>query len=145
MGWWSATVMGGDAPLDCQGDLIEILGIDFDESLKMENRGITRQLIEKNLKKIKKWLAGMKEDREIAYQVVAFHVLATGADVGKRLLKQLIDNAQDPEVESWCDPDERRFYMDDLKKALQGHKPGKVTKLKQEGLFQKIFEKAGGA
>ena len=32
MGWWSATVMGGDTPLDFEGDLYDVAGISYEDA-----------------------------------------------------------------------------------------------------------------
>jgi len=147
MGWWSATVLGGDPPLDWLGTLCVWMGIErnYDDGDKQDDDRYygypyTRELLESNLDKL---VGRIREkcldEAHIAFQVLGAMLLDVGADIPTEV-KTLICRAC--LVDGWANEadKERLFYMTDLHDKIRAHKPGEKTELAVEGLMDKIAE-----
>lgn len=147
MGWWSATVLGGDPPLDWLGTLCDEMGVEMVDCDEVECDGYygypyTREGLEAKLPTL---VERIKEDTDEAH--VGFHVLGAlllqvGADIPTKV-KTVICRAC--LVDAWANDDEERtFYMTDLHDKVLASKPGEPTELAVEGLMEKIAERLCG-
>lgn len=140
MGWWDTCIMGGDTPLDLQGAICQAMGLSFDH--EKAGYGYTRALLEERCADVvacieneDAWWARCG-DRNIAYQVLGYMFLETGADLPSALRGRIVKAARDDE---WAQEDPaRRSVMDDFIAALQTHVAGTPTPLRRVGLFEAI-------
>lgn len=152
MGWWSATVMGGDSPLDAEGDLFHIAfkGTKYEDGcdrMDAEDAGeLTREDI---AAKLLARLPALVEyvgrntwfDSDIARQVLGVMILEYGVpiiDPTREAIEHAIQGAKDDE---WASEDEERAaHMEAFILQLNEY-DGKPTEVKFEGLFEKLAEK----
>ncbi len=142
MGWWSTCIMGGDTPLDLQGAICQAMGLRFDYEKAGYN--YTRTLLEERVQDVVACIEDTGDsawwnhygDRNIAYQVLGYMFLETGADLPSALRGRIVKAARDDE---WAKEDpRRRAVMDNFIAALGAHVAGTPTKLLQVGLFEEI-------
>lgn len=150
MGWWSATILGGDSPLDDLGSLAKICGIghgDYEKPGNFHGYMFSKSVVEKNLKRLVEWCEANKyvEYRSIAYQVLGAVVLHTGAKISKALHKKLIDQAM---ADEWMREEgtgsERGRYVQAFVRMLKAHEPGKSVQIPDQGLFEQLAKVIGG-
>jgi len=146
MGWWSATIMGGDSPLDMQGVICDAMGVKYNFDIKAAKGYVyDRGLIEKHLDAIVAVLEARKWEREIGFQVLGVMVLETGAKISAALRKRIIAAA---EADEWMKEagtgSERGKYIKDFIAAMKAHKPGRKTATTREGLFEAFARKLAG-
>jgi hypothetical protein len=157
MGWWSASILGGDEPLDYLGDLADICGVgyrDKDESedltkLSAQEREARATLYDYafsaeivNDSATRKQMIKYCQEAyspEIAHQVLGVILMATGAKIPKTLKQKIVKSAQKDE---WANnPDEERMsYIQAFIAALNNYIDGTPVFTTVEGLFQKINE-----
>jgi hypothetical protein len=142
MGWWSATILGGDTPLDLVFDIEDIVGIDRDG----DRQEITKKHLDDHQAELTAWAVDPKhggDTDEIARQVLAFHILKTGAHLSP-VVRELAMEA--------CLADEwfREGEADRVKHIMALHDAvknynvtGGPVPLTEEGLFDVLFEKTG--
>ena len=143
MGWWSATVMGGDTPLDYQGDMVDLCGVDYDKFADMDyDHTKIRSEIESNLDKLVEYCNSVKYgEPEIAWQVLGVIILESGSKLPDDIKTKIVEAADN---DDWAQEDEERNrYMKAFKYAVENYN-GTPTEIEYEGLFQKIFEKMSG-
>lgn len=150
MGWWSATILGGDAPYDYRGAFIDLMGCD-DSGPRDTNHfwfgtytiRTYRKKMNENLEKI--YNRARKYDEEAYYvgvpgQVLGAMILELGAKMPKKVRKFIIESA---EKDDWAKQDEeRKKYIDDFIEKVKAYpeRGGKVVELAREGLMGKIEE-----
>jgi len=158
MGWWSATILGGDSPLDTLGDIGRIIGNDYDYDDDSKSifggHGFTRENVEGNLsriveefeKQLKKHVEkypDLEENQSIEYQVLGAICLHVGAKIPAKLKKRMVLAAEQDE---WLNEEghgsERWTYIKDFIDKVKAHKPGQKTELAYEGLFDKFAKMA---
>lgn len=143
MGWWSTVVMGGDTPLDYQGDMIELCGVDYSTFMDVHDLNLTaiRSEIESSLNKLSEYCE--KEysnddcygDPNIAYQVFGVMILEAGATLPEDI-KIKIDTAA--KNDEWStEDDERKANMDVFRLQVANY-DGTPTTIKYQGLFEQI-------
>jgi hypothetical protein len=139
MGWWSATIMGGDAPLDWQGSICGVLGVEF--NYITGKYGYTRARLEKNMTKILAKIAKDKYDAYIGYQVLGVMVLETGAKISKVTRDKILAAA---EADVWAKEGDkaRQKYIAEFVEAIKAHKPGTLKKLPYQGLLSSLGKAA---
>lgn len=140
MGWWSATVLGGDAPLDHLNEIVERIGGRFDADAEGDDHCnvYTREQLEENFTAAVEYCNGVSWDRNVAWQVLGHMVLRTGADLPEEARATMIEAAENDEWASEGDSDRVR-HMTDLIRALEAHQPGRQTYMKSEGLFEVVL------
>ena len=143
MGWWSCDVMGGDTPLDLQGDLYDALGVEqypdddscTENELKPEH--FTEEAVEKYIDD-----AVQQNDEEylqLALQVLAYKGMEVGADISP--WKYSITHAII--TDEWAKPDEEsRVIMSNFLGTVREYKGEPIT-LKSKGLFEVMAERLG--
>jgi hypothetical protein len=147
MGWWSATVLGGDTPLDYLGELAEDV---FESPRDLEAKGdcyyghhYTREILESKLDKAVKHLENdTYSESYVGFQVLGAMLLEVGADIPNDVREKIIDAAEKDEWAKSGD-EERIFFMQDLIDKIRAHKPGQQTELANESLFE-AWERAVG-
>lgn len=144
MGWWSATIMGGDTPLDYEGDLYGIAGLSWEDTngeSGMSEKKVNKA-VAKSLKKMVKYAKSDEVyDSEIMKQVLGVLVMRHAVPVkdAKKALELAVDGAENDEWAAEGD-DERRGYINAFIKQLKEY-DGTAQEPAYEGLFQKMFEK----
>lgn len=141
MGWFSATITGGDSPLDWIGDLEQKAGADRYGEPPVP---LTAEMIDKNLNKM---VRAIKEhskkrgscDTNIAWQILGVHIIYKGAKMPDNIRKEIIKNIRDKDSE-WKDPDERQFFLDHFKNQVKNYKDGEILELADECTYAEWLE-----
>lgn len=144
MGWWSTTVMGGDTPLDFEGDmLIDICGLAHDDYLE-NGYAPYRHTIESHIDELVAYCDKHDgDDQNIAFQVLGVILMGSGAAMSADVKEQIEVGIN---MDEWADEDsERKEHMRDYLYAVHNYDTngGTVVTLTSEGLFEKIFEALG--
>lgn len=139
MGAWSATIMGGDTPLDVEFYILEKLGFTDDE---INNNEITDERLKSELQKqqldVLKYLQTDDMDFEGEQLLVLGYMLVTNGCAILPEVKETIMEACDED--EWAQSDEERAgYVEDLKQKVEAN-TGQPVKIKNEGLFEKLAE-----
>lgn len=141
MGWWSATVLGGDGPLDWHGDLCDVMGVEMtDEGEGYYGYAYTRELVEKHMGAMMNKVESETWEPAIGWQVLGAIVLKVGATIPDGLKVAVIQATKDDEWAKEGDA-ERIRWMDELAQAIEKAPPGKRIDLSQEGLLGQILKK----
>ena len=127
MGWWSATIMGGDTPLDYKSFIEEATG------------GLDKEALNSNIDAAVSMIEADKYDSHIGFQALGVLIMKVGADMSEELKAKIMDNSFDPELENWDDPKERKYYLDKFKDQISKY-DGTPQEVEAEGLFEKIFK-----
>lgn len=151
MGWWSASVLGGDEPLDYLGDLANICEVDCDTE-DIENPDIsenfrksletlyhypfTDDIVNNKITQMVKYCE-KAYCPEIAYQVLGVILMATGSNIPKSLKKTIIESAK-KDAKANKKQKDRVMVMNELIQALDLYKNKKPFFIGSEGLFQKM-------
>lgn len=136
MGWWAKFIMSGDGPLDIQGDIFDICGVEQfpDEG---DPNDLTKNDLEGHLEAIEKYCSEYED--EIAWQVFGYLILTTGVKVSKTILDSIIKACDEDE---WAKEDlERMEIIQNFKTQLQNYPNDGVTEISVEnrGLFESMF------
>lgn len=138
MGWWSATILGGDAPYDVRANLEDVMNVDcWFEGVNEENQRI---LVNDNMDQLFE-VAKESYDQSIAGQVFGAMILEVGAKMSDEIRQFVLDCANEDE---WAHEDEERngFIQDFISKVIAYPSEGGVrVELAQEGLFEVIEKK----
>jgi len=137
MGWWSTTIMGGDTPLDYQGDLTDIISGGY-----LTNNDITATQFE-NMDEVFvngkiESLVKYKDSRSIMYQVLMVMAMRVGAKISSKLKLLAISNIRNDEWQ--FEEPERKQAIDNLIQTLNQYDGSVRVKVKSEGLFE-VFAK----
>lgn len=148
MGWWSASILGGDTPLDFLGDFADIVGVgnrdDEDEGLsELYGYNFSKEILNDstNLSKMLSYADKRRgsEYQSIAYQVLAVILMATGANISQTLKNKISSHSKKDEWYLSKDP-ERVAYIEQLIGSVELYKNGLPIILQSEGLFEKISQ-----
>lgn len=135
MGWWSTVVMGGDTPLDYQGDMIDLCGVDYNAFVDNYDLDLTalRSDIESSYDKLTEYCDNVSYgDPNIAYQILGVLILESGAKLPDEIKIKIEDAAKNDE---WSTSnDERKANMDAFRHQVANY-DGTPTEIKYEGLF----------
>lgn len=137
MGWWSTTIMGGDTPLDYQGDLTDIISGGY-----LTGNDITATQFE-NMDEVFvngkiESLVKSKDDKSIMYQVLMVMAMRVGAKISSKLKLLAISNIRNDEWQ--FEDSERKEVIDNLIQTLNQYDGSIRVKVKSEGLFE-VFNK----
>ncbi len=141
MGWWSATVMGGDTPCDYIYDLERAAGLDsMDEDLKQAD---VKKAINKNLDKVFKAAKKMDDEDDgtdyagIMAQVLGYFIITNGAKMTDEIRQFVIDGIK---KDDWAkDDSERKKFMTHFKGQISRYKNAgseRGVRVAHEGLFE---------
>ena len=150
MGWWSTTVMGGDTPMDYEGDIFHIVfkGTKYEDGcdrMDAEDAGeLTREeiseAISKRLPELLERVRGPALDMDIYRQVLGVVILEHGVfvnDLTREAIELAIDGAK---CDEWAHEDEERAAVMVAFILQLNEYEGQPTEVKFEGLFQKLAE-----
>ena len=137
MGWWSTTIMGGDTPLDYQGDLTDIISGGY-----LTRNDITAAQFE-NMDEVFvngkiESLVKSKDDKSIMYQVLMVMAMRVGAKLSSKLKLLAISNIRNDEWQ--FEDSERKQAIDNLIQTLNQYDGSVRVDVKSEGLFE-VFNK----
>lgn len=138
MGWWSATIMGGDSPLDEQSALLRQAGLSWEAAYELPKH---RAEIEQALPKMVEYAQKQKYDRDIVWQVLGVLLMGSGAAMPKDVQRTIIQAAKEDEWMKEVGQDtERGEHIQDFIHAVMSYnlEGGKPVELKREGLMDKI-------
>lgn len=144
MSWFSATVMGGDTPLDYQGDfVVDVCGINYDEWLERDSSDKFRSKLESNIDAMTKYAED--RDDEIAFQVLGVLLVESACTFSEELRQRIIKAVEDDKWAAEGDL-ERRVYMDNFKSLLMKYDiaGGTIAEVQYEGLFDQFAKLLNG-
>lgn len=142
MGWWSATIMGGDEPWDQEANVLDLIGlpVDDDDQPHWEDTPERTRLALEAVP-MDAWQAFFeKKDalgKHVAHQVVVVMHMAVGARLPEFLAQAAIQCSQEEDTQTWRDPGKRRFYLDKFIEQIRRY-DGTPTQIEQEGLLEVI-------
>lgn len=139
MGTWSATVMGGDTPLDIESMIYEACGITMFPEEEDEDEEYPKNEIPKEIlcAKQTELLEIATNEDEDGPMVLAVIMMRVGASITKPNKALMIQCAKD---DDWATRDEeRKGYMDKFIATLEKYDGVTPTDIDNEGLFDKLF------
>jgi 8-oxo-dGTP diphosphatase len=141
MGWWDASVMGGDSPMDWEGTLCELAGGHYDDD--SGGHVYTRPQLESNLDQLLDHIASSSDEPHIGFQVLGFMALKVGAELTSEARNMIIAAA---ESDPWAAEDsrERKAHMRDLIERIQAHKAGEKIEVPSKGLVEALHRQLAG-
>lgn len=123
MGWWSPMIMGGDPPAEWRGVLGNIAGADDPFN------PLTAEMLDKNIGKIVERIEKDDDDPNIGWQVLGVMILRTGAKMPDKIRIKICKNIYDKEIDSWSEPDDRRFFFAHFMEQVENYKDGEKVKI----------------
>ena len=140
MGWWDASVMGGDTPMDWEGILCDKMGGHFDDD---EGHVYTREQLEAELGELLTYITAHSLDPHIGLQVLGVLALKVGATLPDRVKAKIIEAA---EKDPWAAENdrERKAHMQDLIEKIRVHEPGQKTGVPGKGLIEAMHRQIEG-
>ncbi len=133
MGWWSASIMGGDAPLDIQSQY---------EDTFTGGQGFCAPTPEDAISFIDVAIRS-GEEAHLVKQVVGFILMQAGAAFSPELRRLVLDgiDSEDPKAEGWNKPEERAAVLADFRKRVEEYPDAgsKVEMPHQPGLMETIM------
>lgn len=141
MGNWSATIMGGDGPLDAQHDVLDLAGFDDNDGERSYDEHLpeVKDLLEKV--PADAWEPFFKQGRHEDYsndkrRVAAVLLMECGATIPPFVAQEAL-KACEESVRAWNDPAERTFYLQQFAETIKAY-DGTPTTIPSEGLFEKM-------
>lgn len=144
MGSWSYTIMGGDGPLDAEGEILEFIGFDSQDGDRFHEDHLpeVRALLDRVTPA--KWEAFFQEHGDAGSEgyaadrkrVAVVLILACGARLPQALADQAIEICKDELA--WGRIEEREAYLNQFMDAIRAY-DGTPTELPSEGLLEKLF------
>lgn len=139
MGWWSATILGGDEPLDYMGDIV---GMVCEKTVPWNGW-------DSNLPALKDGLEGTDEQRfldfiitaytpAIAAQCVAYAHMACGASLPPVLRTLASATCKVVKELSWEKPEERRAYLEQFLEMILNYDDKTPQRPPEEGLLDRL-------
>lgn len=142
MGWWSKDILGGDTPLDYEEDIKEIISGGY-----LTNNDVTAEQFE-NMDEVFvnnkiDSIAQTKDEKSIAYQVLAVIGMRVGAGISMQLKILMLSHIRQDE---WQHEDEdRRAVIENLMDTLKTYDGTVPVKINSKGLLEVYAEhKANG-
>jgi len=129
---WNATVMGGDTPLDIEGNLlVDVCGIAFDDYIDMPIASF-RDTFNIRLPTMVEYIDRMEVDnddeRNIAYQVLGVLLMRAGSDFPESI-KALVVNAANKDKWAFEGDEARINSMSDLVNMVLNYKNGEPIEI----------------
>jgi hypothetical protein len=142
MGWWSKDILGGDTPLDYQEDILNIISGGY-----LTERDVTAEQFE-NMDEVFvngkiDSIAQTKDEKSIAYQVLAVIGMRVGAKISIKLKTLMASHIRQDEWKN--EDDDRRVVIGNLMDALYNYDGTAPVKINSKGLLEVYAEhKANG-
>jgi len=137
MGWWSTDILGGDTPLDYEEDIKEIIsgGYLTDKDITAEQFENMDEVFVNN--KIDT-IAQTKDEKSIAYQVLAVIGMRVGARISMQLKILMLSHIRQDE---WQHEDyDRRVIIENLMNTLKTYDGTAPVKINSKGLLEVYAE-----
>lgn len=110
MGWWSATIMGGDEPSDALSNLARQLGLG-NENTWNDNVATARGVLSEQPLPAKMAMLSAADAQGIAAQVMAYMHMAVGAKLEPILREAACLACRMEILDGWHDPEVRRTEL----------------------------------
>jgi hypothetical protein len=146
MGWWSASVLGGDGPLDMmyaiERDILEI-SIDPYDNPDLWNT-VAKRAVEENLRVLASdrvlEMYSRYEGADVAAQVLGVYVLKFGIDPNIPAARKILDRARQAAVtDGWAKEDsDRRQMMDGYIQQIDQYDGTPTVPFNLKSLMEKI-------
>lgn len=141
MGWWSATVMGGDTPLNWKGTIMNIaLGRDVYDGTNPEV--LTREILDDRLPLVLEFLRlhenATKIDTYFGWQVLGVMLMERGCHMPE-LVRQQVREAINADKWAKEGDKERIWHLWVFFNALMEYDGTNEVHLEEEGLIMKLF------
>lgn len=142
MGWWGSGIMEGDDPLDAKGEILELLGFDYqgmDDDPTPEQ--ICIALNEQQLTLLERFKED-EFDNFIKIQVLGFLIITTGAKLEKVVHEAIFEAIKN---DDWTEED-RQHELTKFKNAVRNYyaKGGRPFLMTNEDMFRELFNSMGG-
>ena len=143
MGWWSATILGGDVPLDTMYDLVQsFCGYTkewdgWDGNLKAMKEGLENTTEQQLLTFI-----GKAYSPAIAAQCVAYAHMVCGAKFPVALREIAVKTCDNEDTSRWDIPEKREVYLDQFSEMIQKYDDSTPQRPKEEHLFEVFARRA---
>lgn len=140
MGWWSATILGGDDPLDMVADVAKMAGIeyaweaDWDDSPEVAKKALESLDVRRYLD----YIHGSHAPG-IAAQVAVLMHCTVGARLPAELKTLGISACETEDCSSWNNPGERKARLQEFAAIVRNY-DGTPSQPPAEGLLQKLSE-----
>tara|TARA_R110002126_G_scaffold150357_1_gene296543 strand:- start:456 stop:908 length:453 start_codon:yes stop_codon:yes gene_type:complete len=138
MGWWSTTIMGGDTPLDYQGELTDIISGGYltrrNDITAAQLENMDEVFVNGKIESLVKY----KDCRSIMYQVLMVMAMRVGAKISSKLKLLAISNIRNDEWQ--FEDSSRKEAIDNLIQTLNQYDGSIRVTVKSEGLFE-VFNK----
>lgn len=130
--------MGGDTPLDYEGEICDIAGACTYEP----GKELTKEKLEPVLPQVVERLESNKwGSEEIGWQVLGVLAMQHGVELSDEIKSQIVDACLEDE---WAqDDEERKSKVMALKEAIERY-DGTPIQITSKGLFEVMYEKLGG-
>lgn len=139
MGWWSATILGGDAPLDVLSSIArEFGGANSELDWKSDPGRLKASLEASNVDVMLAFIKGSYDGGTVA-QVMALMHAKCGAKLPDPIRDAAIAACRDEDVSEWSNPSERRFYLGQFIAMLEAYDNQTPTEPEREGAYQKFM------
>lgn len=143
MGWWSATIMGGDTPLDGEYELFRFLGLKSDSKTYEYDAEEAKRLLSSRPEDILAYINDEVSDynRDIYKQVLGVLIMRYGSTFDEDTKTAVIEAAQSDsewKEDGEYDPEREKYITEFI--AQVNNYQNQPTEIKQEGLFEKIAE-----
>lgn len=146
MGWWSATIMGGDTPLDYLSEIGRLCGVEYEYSDKKREGAFcgyqfTRAKLKAAMPKLLEWARYPKRyEPSVAYTTLGAVMLWTGVRWTKALKDEFIGAANKDE---WAmESRERAHFIRDFAEKVRTAVSGVTVELVSEGLIEQMNKAA---
>lgn len=141
MGWWSATIMGGDTPLDAEGCLYNTCGLTFEDYFEGgKTPEEVNEAVSSNVAKMIDAVGANDDDWHpgVYAQVLGVIVMRHGCNPEDEDVKRALKVAKKgAEADDWED-EERHAYIKSYINQLENY-DGTPQEPKSEGLFEKLL------
>jgi hypothetical protein len=141
MGWWSATIMGGDEPLDIEGAVYKVCRIEKFSGIevgKIVQNMIPKEVLKDKMGDILERFKKMEREgyeRPILYQVLGTMIMEIGMEIDEELRTTIVDESL---KDRWAQlAEDRRIYVDNFVETLRKY-DGTPTEIEYEGLMDKM-------
>lgn len=136
MGWWSSDIMGGDTPLDFEGLIYELLGVEMftEDPVNDDKIMLTKEQLEKGQQKCLYRILRHKFDVEIGLQVLGYMMINVGAKMTEETKINVLAGI---DADDWKEK-ERIDKMKAFRTIVENYDGSAPIEITSEGLFEAI-------
>lgn len=143
MGWWSATILGGDPAYDARGNFMDIMGLfESDDDGDHDHFWLEELPLNEYADRVNEHIDALiaHANGGVYGQVLGALIMETGAKMSDETRQFVLWSAHSDE---WAQYNEERAgYINDFIEKVKAYpsEGGVVVEIVREGLFQKVFE-----